>query len=143
MGKKLCRGYLRWVSYVALMTSLLLFLSDNVDCLMIDPQNVQAIAIYKLPSNLVIDIQPNEIVFNVNDSHTINSLITSISFSLERDCSEMGALADAVVFFKFTDNTIAAYTLFGAWSHFSKGGLRGSCYFVSEEGRILFRNNAQ
>ena len=138
MDKKLSR--------VVLLISLVLFLSflsNNAYCLMIESQNVQAMAIYGETSGFGIGLQPNQIVFNVTDPSLIASLISSIEFSVERDCLGMGSLTDAYVYIKFKDGSMEVYDLFGLWSHISKVGLWASCYFVSEEGQTLFENNAQ
>jgi hypothetical protein len=55
----------------------------------------------------------------------------------------MLSLTDAYVYIKFKDGSIEVYDLFGLWSHISKVGLQGSCYFVSVSGQTLFENNAQ
>lgn len=143
MYERLSRRYFHRVLYVTLLTSLLLSLSKDTSCLMISSQNIQAMAIYRMTSNLVVDQQPSQIVFNVTDSSLINSLVSSIDFTIERDCSKMGALAEAIVYFKFNDGSIEVYALFGKWSHISKVGLSGSCYVVSSTGRMLFQNNAE
>jgi len=135
MDKKLSR--------VVLLISLLLFMTDNAYCLMIDSQNVQAMAIYGETSGFGIGLQPNQIVFNVTNASLIASLISSVEFSVERDCSGMLSLTDAYVYIKFKDGSIEVYDLFGLWSHISKVGLQGSCYFVSVSGQTLFENNAQ
>ena len=143
MSGKFTKRYLSRIVYAVLLIGLLLFLNNEASCLMISPQNVQAIAIYRIASYLALNPQPNQIVFNVTDSSLINSLVSSIDFSIERDCSEMGALAEEIVCFKFNDGSIQVYALFGKWSHFSKVGFWGSCYFVSATGRTLYQNNAQ
>jgi len=135
MDKKLSR--------VVLLISLLLFLTDNADCLTIYSQNIQSMAIYGEASGFGIGLQPNQIVFNVTDPSLISNLISSIEFSVERDCSALGAKTNAYVYIKFKDGSIEVYDLFGLWSHISKVGLQGSCYFVSESGQTLFENNAQ
>ena len=69
MDKKLSR--------FVLLISLLLFMTDNADCLMIDSQNVQSMAIYGRASGFGIGLQPNQIAFNVTDASLIASLISS------------------------------------------------------------------
>lgn len=133
----------RKLTRVFLLISLILFLTDNADCLTINSQNVQSMAIYGSSSGFGIGLQPNQIVFNITDPSLISNLISSIEFSVERDCSAMGSITEAYVYIKFKDGSQEVYDLFALWSHISKVGLQGSCYFVSEGGQTLFENNAQ
>ena len=112
--------------------------------LTINPQNVQAMAIYGTASGVVqTGLTPAQIVFNVTSPSVIASLISAIEFSVERDCSAMGALIDAVVYVRFNDGAIEIYELFSTWYHFSKLGFRQSCYYVAPSAHSLFQSNAQ
>ena len=142
MVKKRSRSYVSRGIYAALLLRLL-FLAGEASCLSINSQDVQAIAIYGGTSGFGIGLQPNQIVFNVTDPSLIASLISSIEFSVERDCSSLGSETDAYVYIKFKNGCTEVYETFGLWSHFSKMGFWGSCYFVSEAGQALFENNAQ
>lgn len=126
-----------------LFLGLFLCQSGSVHGFTIDPQNIQAIAIYGKVSGFGKGLQPNQIAFKVADPSVIGSMISSIEFSVERDCSTLGARTNAYIYIKFSDNSVEVYDLFNMWSHISKMGLRGSCYFVSEEGQTLFQTNAQ
>lgn len=142
MDKRPKRGDAVRVFCAALFASLL-FLADDASCLSINSQDVQAMAIYGRTSGFGIGLQPNQIVFNLTDPSLIANLISSIEFSLERDCSSLASRTDAYVYIKFKNGCIEVYELLGLWSHFCKLGFWGCCYFVSEGGQTLFENNAQ
>ena len=136
-------GYVTRVLFFVFSFSTSLYWCENVHGLMIESSNVQGIAIYGQSSNFGEGLKPNQLIFNVTNSSTISSMISSIEFSEERDCSTLGARTNAYVYIKFNDNSIEVYDLFGMYSHLSKVGLRGSCHYVSEQGQSLFENNAQ
>ncbi len=109
----------------------------------LDPQNVKEIAIYTSLPGVVRYLEPDQINFNITDPLVITSMVSSVEFSTERNCSDIGALADGIVYVKFKNDSIEVYDLFGRWSHLSKIGMWGSCHYVSEQGRALFETNAQ
>ncbi|MBI5584331.1 MAG: hypothetical protein HY892_10935 [Deltaproteobacteria bacterium] len=118
------------------------YTENPASALLLKPQNVQAMAVYGINTNYGIGLL-SSINFDITDPPTIAELINAIDFSVERDCSTMLAQSSAYVYLKFTDGTIEVYDLFGLWSHISKAGLRGSCYFVSETGQNLYENKSQ
>jgi len=131
----------RYYSFFFLLA--IVSLSTEADCLTIDPSNVQAIAVYGKASHYGIGLEPGQIIFNVTDPSLITTLITSIDYSREMDCSGLGAQSNARVYIRFKDGSVETYDLFGMWRCFSKLGLQGGCYLVSGEGQTLFKNNAQ
>lgn len=110
---------------------------------MIDATKIKEISIYGQSSGYGQSLYPGSLVFNVTNTSTISSMISSIEFSTERDCSAMGATSNARMYIKFADTTIEIYDLFGLYSHISKLGLWGSCYYISEQGQSLFETNTQ
>jgi len=143
MFPKVNKNYSILVLFFTLCFSFLMCQSGNVYSLMIDAQNVQAIAIYGESSDFGEGLSPNQLIFNVTNPIVVEEMILSIEFSTERDCLNIGARTDAHVYIKFNDDSIEVYDLFGSWSHLSKVGMRGSCYYISEQGRILFETNVQ
>jgi len=104
---------------------------------MIDATKIKEIAIYGHAAGFGTSLYPGSIVFNVTSSATISSMISSIEFSTERDCSTLGAASNARMYIKYTDNTIEIYDLFGTYSHISKLRTRGSCYYISASGQTF------
>ena len=143
MSIRLNRGYVTRGLFFISCLIFSLYHGRDANGLMIDPKNVQEIAIYGQASGFGEGLKPNQLIFNVTDSSTVSSMIASIEFSEERNCSTLGARTNAYVYIKFNDNSIEVYDLFGMYSHLSKVGLRGSCHYVSEQGQSLFENNAQ
>lgn len=129
--------------YAVLFSVVLLSYSTVVNGFTLNASNIQEMAIYKMTPGTAHYFEPSKIVFNVTSSSVISNLISSIDFSVERDCSEVGSLPAAFVYLKFKDSNIDLYELFSGWSHISKTGLRGNCYYISEQGRTLFQSNAQ
>ena len=111
--------------------------------LSINPQNVQALAIYGGQSNFGTGLQPNAVSFTITDPVLINDLLSGINFSEELYCETMLARKNATVYLKFKDGSVEFYDLFGSWSHFSKDSFRASCYFISETAQVLFEANAK
>jgi hypothetical protein len=118
-------------------------LSQGPKNLSIDPQQVQAIAIYGEVSNFGTDLPLNQLNFSITDPSLIASLIASIEFTTERDCSEHGSVTQAYVYVKYVNGCVEVYELFALWSHFCKVGFWGSCYFVTESGQLSFEAHAQ
>jgi len=131
------------VVYSLLFICFSLCFSTNSDALMINATNIKEIAIYGSSSGFGKSLYPATLVFNVTNSSTISSMISSIEFSTERDCSTLGAASNAYVYIKYSDNTIELYELFGMYSHISKVGVRGSCYYISASGQTSFESNTQ
>jgi hypothetical protein len=127
----------------ALCSTILLLHSTNANGLTLNASNIQEMAIYKDSPTLVRYLEPGKIVFNVTSASVISNLISTITFSAEYDCSDVGSLASGIIYIKFKDGNIELYDLFSEWSHISKLGLRGSCYSISDQGRTLFESNAQ
>lgn len=98
MQKKSRRVYRRRWSDTVLWMSLALLLTEKADGLTINPQNVQAMAIYGEASGFGVGLQTNQIVFNVTDSSLISTMISAIEFSVERDCSSLGSKTNAYVY---------------------------------------------
>ena len=126
-----------------LFLGFLFFQSGNVYGLIINSSDVKEIAIYGLTSYLGTDLQPNQLVFNVTSPTTISDMIASIEFSIERDCATLVSSSNVFLYIKFNDGSIEIYDVFGMWSHMSKAGMRGSCYYIPQQGRTLFEYNAQ
>ena len=120
-----------------------LFPSINSYALMIDATKIKEISIYGHSSGYGESLYPGSLVFNVTSTSTISSMISSIEFSTERDCTTLGAASNARMYIKYTDNTIEIYDLFGMYSHISKLRTRGSCYYISASGQTLFESNTQ
>ena len=116
--------------------------SQGITGLTINPQQVQALAIYGEASNFGEELPLNQINFNITDPALIASLINSIEFTTERDCSQHGSVTQAYVYVKYVNGCIEVYELLALWSHFCKAGFWGSCYFVSESGQLLFEAHA-
>ena len=70
-------------------------------------------------------------------------MIASIEFSVERNCATLGSSSNVFLYIKYNDGAIEIYDVFGMWSHMSKAGMRGSCYYIAQQGRTLFESNAQ
>lgn len=143
MSQRSTRGYGIRSIYAVLCSMVLLCHSTNVNGFTLNASNVQEMAIYNATSTLERYLEPSKVVFNVTGSSVISNLISSIEFSVERDCSDVGSLAAGIIYLKFKDNNIEVYELFSEWSHISKMGQRGSCYSITEQGRTLFKSNAQ
>jgi len=126
-----------------LFSVVLLCYSTTVNGFTLNASNVQEMAIYKVTPTIERYLEPSKIVFNVTATSVISNLISSLEFSVERDCSDVGSLAVGIIYLKFKDTNIELYELLGEWSHISKIGLRGSCYSITEQGRTLFESNAQ
>jgi len=143
MFPKVIKNYSILVSFFTLCFSFLMCQSGNAYGLMINAQDIKEIAIYGQSSGYGWNLHPDKLVFNVTDPSVISSMISSIEFSTERVCSALGSASSAFVYIKFNDNSIEVYDLVGLWSHISKLGMRGSCYYISEQGQTLFETNAQ
>jgi len=137
------RNYRMLVVYFVFCFSFIMCQSGNVYGLVINATDIKEIAVYGWESYYGKDLTPDQLMFNVTNPVVIEEMLLSIEFSTERDCSKLGAITDAHLYIKFTDNSIEAYDLFGSWSHLSKVGMRGSCYYISEQGQTLFQTNAQ
>ena len=107
------------------------------------PQNVKRLAVYGVASDFGQDLPPNQLVFNVTRVSEIAAMISSIDFGVQRDCSDLGARTNARVYVEFQDRSVEVYELYGMRSHFGKVGLRGSCYYVSPAGQLLFSETEQ
>ena len=143
MNRKSCLADRRWILCAIFCAAALQGLVADGHCFRINPQNVQAMAIYLWRPDFEINQPPELISFNVIDLAEIASIVSSIDFSVERDCSKRGALPEGIVYFRFTDGTIEPYVVFGKWSHISQVGIWGSCYAVVGQGKALLRNHAQ
>lgn len=137
------RGFVIWVLLVVLYGGFSLCQGMDAYAFAIDAKNVKEIAIYGQASDLGKGLEPDQLVFNVTDPATISDMIASIEFSEELDCSGLGSLANAYVYIKYNDSSIEIYDVLGLYSHVSKVGMRGSCYYIAEQGRSLFENNTQ
>ena len=111
--------------------------------LVINPENIQAAAIYGSESNYGIGLQGNQINFNITSQEMINALVLSVDFADALDCSDLGSAIDAYLYLKFKDNSIEVYNLFDGWSHLCKVGFYGECFFISEPGQPLFEAHVQ
>lgn len=109
----------------------------------INPDRVQEIAIYQAPFSAPVDTPPSQIDFNLAEPSVIEEAIASIDFSVERTCSDLSSLIDGVVYIRFDDDSVEVYELLALWSHFSKFGTRGSCFWVADRGQELLRAHAQ
>jgi hypothetical protein len=116
--------------------------NKQATALILIPQNIQAMAVYGPNSNYGIGLASN-INFNITDPVVISNLISSIEFSVERDCSTIAGISGAYVYIKFKNGVIDVYDLLDVFSHFSKVGINGSCYFISETGQAWFEGYAQ
>ena len=143
MSSVISKIYVTRSVYLIFSISVILCQAENIHGFTIDPLNVKAIAIYGKASGFGKDVQPDSLLFTVTDSSLISSLISSIESAVDRDCSGLGAQLNAWVFIKYNDDTIEVWELFDMWSHISKVGLWGTCYYVSQEGRTLFADNVQ
>jgi hypothetical protein len=109
----------------------------------LSPANVQRLAIYAASSTRPRILEPNAIVFDVTQPATIASLLSAIDFATPRDCSDLGALEDAILYVQFNDGSIEVYQLLGAYEHIAKVGFSRGCYAIDETGRALFRSLAR
>jgi len=107
------------------------------------PQNVNRLAVYGVGSDFGRSLAPNQLVFNVTGAFEIATTFSSIEFSVRRDCSDFGARTNAWVYVEFQDGSVEVYELFGMWTHFSRVGQRGSCYYVGLPGQELFLDAEQ
>jgi hypothetical protein len=110
---------------------------------MINAADIKEIAVYGWDSYYGKDPPPDQLVFNITNPTTISDMIASIEFSVERSCATLGSSSNAFLYIKYNDGSIEMYDVFGMWSHMSKAGMRGSCYYISQQGRTLFETNAQ
>lgn len=140
---RLNRGFVIWGLLFVLYGVFSLYCGSNAYGFTIDAKNVKEIALYGQASDFGKGLEPDQLVFNVKDLATISDMIASIEFSEELDCSGLGSLANAYVYIKYNDSSIEIYDFFGLYSHVSKVGMRGSCYYIAEQGRSLFENNTQ
>lgn len=140
---RLNRGFVIWSLLFVLYGVFSLYCGSNAYGFTIDAKNVKEIALYGQASDFGKGLEPDQLVFNVKDLATISDMIASIEFSEELDCSGLGSLANAYVYIKYNDSSIEIYDFFGLYSHVSKVGMRGSCYYIAEQGRSLFENNTQ
>lgn len=140
---RLNRGFVIWGLLFVLYGVFSLYCGSNAYGFNIDAKNVKEIALYGQASDFGKGLEPDQLVFNVKDLATISDMIASIEFSEELDCSGLGSLANAYVYIKYNDSSIEIYDFFGLYSHVSKVGMRGSCYYIAEQGRSLFENNTQ
>ena len=137
------RNYIILVLCFTCCASFIVCQSGNVHGLMINANDVNEIAIYGRTSYFGKDLQPNQLVFNVSNPTTISDMIASIEFLVERNCATLGSSSNAFIYIKYNDGSIEIYDVFGMWSHVSKAGMRGSCYYITQQGRTLFESNAQ
>ncbi len=140
---KLNRGFVIWVLLVVIYGGCSLCLGSDAYGFTIDAKNVKEIALYGQASDFGKGLESDQLLFNVTDPATISDMIASIQFSDELDCSGLGSLANAYVYIKYNDSSIEIYDVLGLYSHVSKVGMRGSCYYIAEQGRSLFENNTQ
>ena len=138
--KKICTILLLFFTFCF---SLLVSQRGYVYALMINAQDIKEIAIYGQSSDYGWNLHPDKLVFNVTNPTTIGNMIASIEFSVERNCATLGSSSNAFLYIKYNDGSIEIYDVFGMWSHMSKAGMRGSCYYISQQGRSLFESNAQ
>ena len=143
MSYRSTKGYGTMSVYALLCSAILLLHSTSADALTLNASNIQEMAIYKDSPTLTKYLEPGKIVFNVTSATVISNLISTITFTTEYDCSDVGSLANCIIYIKFQDGNIELYDLFSEWSYISKLGLRGSCYSISDQGRTLFESNAQ
>ena len=109
----------------------------------LNPANVPRLAIYAATATSPRILAPNAIVFDVTQPATIASLLSSIDFATPRDCSDVGALDDAILYVQFNDASIEVYQLFGAYEYIAKVGFSRGCWSIDEAGRSLFRSLAR
>ena len=143
MFVKLNRGFVIWGVLIVLYAGFSLCHGRDAYAFTIDAKNVKEIALYGQASDFGKGLEPDQLVFNVTDPATISDMIAAIQFSEELDCSGLGSHANAYVYIKYNDSSIEIYDFFGLYSHVSKLGMRGSCYYITEQGRSLFENNTQ
>lgn len=105
----------------------------------LNPANVQRLAVYAASATSPRILAPNAIVFDVTQPATIASLLSSIDFATPRDCSDLGALDDAVLYVQFNDSSIEVYQLFGAYEYIAKVGFSRGCWAINAAGRSQFR----
>ena len=137
------RNYIILMLCFTFCFSFIMCQSGNAYGLMIHATDVMEIAIYGRTSFFGKDLQPNQLVFNVSNPTTISDMIASIEFLVERNCATLGSSSNAFIYIKYNDGSIEIYDVFGMWSHVSKAGMRGSCYYITQQGRTLFESNAQ
>jgi len=84
------------------------FLCHSTDTygITLDPQNVKEIAVYTSLPGVVRYLEPDQIVFNITDPVIIATMISSVEFSKELNCSDIGALASGIVYVKFKNDSI-------------------------------------
>jgi hypothetical protein len=143
MSNAVKRNYIIVVLCFTCCASFIVCQQGNVHALMINTADVKEIAIYGWGSYYGKDLPPDPLVFNVTNPTTISDMIASIEFSVERNCATLGSSSNAFLYIKYNDGSIEIYDVFGMWSHMSKAGMRGSCYYISEQGRTLFESNTQ
>ncbi len=137
------KNYILLMLFFAFCFSFFMSQSRYVYALMIKTSDVKEIAIYGRDSYYGKNLQSDQLVFNITSPTTIGDMIASIEFSVERYCATLGSSSNAFLYIKYNDGSIEIYDVFGLWSHISKAGMRGSCYYISQEGRTLFESNAQ
>jgi hypothetical protein len=129
--------------FILIVMCFVQFSTGKARAMNISASNVQAIAIYGRSSNFGIGLTPAQLQYNIAAPADISTLLSAIDFSTVRDCIGLLSQTNAYVYIKYKDGATEIYDLFGTWDHFSKVGLRGSCFFVSPAGQALFENYAQ
>ena len=112
----------------------------NLPAQTIQSSNIQSMAIYKYTGEIS---DPGALNFNILSPSSIDSLISSIDFSIPRDGSDLLSMPNACIYIKFKDNSITVFELFDVWMHICRLGHMGRCYSVSQTGRNLFEIHSQ
>ncbi len=123
--------------YVTMSFFMSLLTMETANAAELGSGTVEKLAIYEANVNTSDELPDDEVVYNVIDPDTINSILAGIELSVERNCLELEAANTSYMYVKFKDGTRKVYHLFLLDSHLALKDQRHTCFFIEESSRSL------